>query len=52
VDALVSFGILLINAVTGEVAHSTRMEGFESAKQPKSLRQPVVFADQSAGDLR
>jgi hypothetical protein len=42
----------LINAVTDKVAHSTRMEAFESAKQPTSLRHSVVLADQSAGDLR
>jgi hypothetical protein len=39
-------------AVTGKVAHSTRMDAFESAKQSTSLRMSILLADQSAGDLR
>ena len=43
---------VLSNAVTGKVAHSTRMDAFESAKQSTSLRMSILLADQSAGDLR
>ena len=52
IEYLKSGSQVLVNALTGKVAHSTRMDAFESAKQSTSLRMSILLADQSAGDLR